>query len=414
MIRTLLNCFVAHAGRESCLRTYRLISAWAAVLAVSGAAQGVIVHPDTSASASDPALVAAYSTFPYWNYIGIVNGGTGVYLDNGWVLTANHVGAGNITLNGQLHYYDASVPTVRLRDPAQPQNYTDLLLFKLTQQLPLTPVQISQDEPTVSQSVLMTGGGYERAASSTTWDVDMSTNPWTWTTPATKPQLPNITGYLTQSPRAVRWGSNRLSDGTAYVNIGGVQVYVFGTQFNSSGTTYEAQAVNGDSGGGVWWLHDGQWELTGTILSVSVLSGQPSGIGSGMLDYSKTYAADLSYYRAQIMEVIFEAAILGDLNDDKRVNGLDMSPFITALTEPAVYRQQYPQVDFLGTADINGDGLVNGLDISPFISLLVGGGGQGGPGLSVPEPASGLATLGGLWLILWGGGKGRRGEGPTP
>lgn len=406
MIGTLLKRPLAEAARELGLRALRhttmvVVFAWA----MAGTVQAFIVHPDTSASGSDPALTPTYSTFPYWNYIGLLNAGTGVYLDNGWVLTANHVGAGNITLNGQLYTYNSSVPTVRLYDPLQPSVYTDLLLFKLTTQPRLAPMQIGQDEPTISQNVLMAGAGYARAASSTTWDVNTSTNPWTWTTPATKPNLPDFTGYLTQSPRAVRWGTNRVSDATDRVMLGATPVYLFGTQFNTTGTAYEAQAVDGDSGGGVWVLNGSQWELAGTIVSVSLLSGQPSGIGSGILDYSKTYAADLSVYRSQIMSVIFEPAIRGDLNDDKVINSLDIAPFVLVLTDEAAYRQQYPQVDFLGTADINGDGVVNSLDVGPFVNLLIGGSGQM-EGFAVPEPTSGVAGV--CVAALIAGGRRRR------
>lgn len=389
----------ACTGSTRCFRLAEKIALGLIVLVGAAAAQGVIVHPDASLSTSNPALTATYATFPYWNYVGLVNGGTGVYLDNGWVLTANHVGAGNISLNGQTYYRDTAVPTVRLYDPDQPSLYADLLLFKLTQHLSLAPMRIAASEPQLGQDVLLIGGGYARAATSTTWDVNTSIQPWTWSTPATNPSLQDITGYLTQSPRAVRWGDNRVSDRTVRYNPGARPVYRFATQFNSTGTAYESQAVDGDSGGGVWTLSAGNWELLGVMLSVTVLSGQPSDIASGMLDYSKTYAADLSHYRDQINQAIFEAAIPGDLNDDKALNSLDIAPFATALTNPELYRQQFPQVDFYGTADLNGDGLVNTLDVAFFIALLTGAGKP--PSVApqaVPEPAS----LSCLAILAWG------------
>lgn len=380
------TCLLACWGHRRCFLLVGKIVQVLVFLA-GAAAQAVIVHPDASFSGSDPALTTAYATFPYWSYIGLLNGGTGVYLDNGWVLTANHVGAGNLILNGQLRYYDASVPTVRLHDPEQPTLYTDLLLFKLTEHLSLAPMPIADAEPALSQTVLMAGAGYARALASTTWDVNTSVQPWTWSTPATNSTLQDITGYLTQSPRAVRWGDNRVSDRTVRYNPGSRPVYRFAAQFNAAGSPYEAQGVDGDSGGGVWSLSAGRWELLGTILSVSVLSGQPSDIRSGMLDYSKTYAADLSHYRDQIMQVICEPAILGDLNDDRVLNSLDINPFLMAVISPELYRQQFPQVDFYGTADMNGDGHVDVLDIAPYIRLLTGGS-VSGQSQAVPEPVA--------------------------
>jgi len=38
-----------------------------------------------------------------WNYVGQVNGASGVYLGNGWVLTAAHVGMGNFILSGNTY-----------------------------------------------------------------------------------------------------------------------------------------------------------------------------------------------------------------------------------------------------------------------------------------------------------------------
>src|SRR5258708_33602527 len=43
-----------------------------------------------------------------WANVGQVNGPSGVYLGAGWVLTAAHVGAGNINLNGELFFWDGA------------------------------------------------------------------------------------------------------------------------------------------------------------------------------------------------------------------------------------------------------------------------------------------------------------------
>ena len=55
-----------------------------------------------------------------------------------------------------------------------------------------------------------------------------------------------------------------------------------------------------------------------------------------------------------------EGPVVGDLNSDGVVNFLDISPFISTLSDG----------DFLDEADINRDGTVDFLDISPFITLL--------------------------------------------
>ena len=78
--------------------------------------------------------------------------------------------------------------------------------------------------------------------------------------------------------------------------------------------------------------------------------------------------------------------ILGDVNGDGFVNGLDVDPFVTVLLSGP----------YDAAADMNKDGLVNGLDVDPFVTAVVGGGGAE----AVPEPSSlFLALLGALGLI---------------
>lgn len=59
----------------------------------------------------------------------------------------------------------------------------------------------------------------------------------------------------------------------------------------------------------------------------------------------------------------------GDLNCDGAANGMDIEPFITALSDPAEYGSTYPECE-LGNGDFNQDGTVNGFDIGPFIESI--------------------------------------------
>ncbi len=58
-----------------------------------------------------------------WNYVGSVNGNSAVYLGNGWVLTAAHVGANNLTLNGTIYPMVANT--------AKTIGSVDLLVFRV-------------------------------------------------------------------------------------------------------------------------------------------------------------------------------------------------------------------------------------------------------------------------------------------
>jgi len=58
------------------------------------------------------------------------------------------------------------------------------------------------------------------------------------------------------------------------------------------------------------------------------------------------------------------------VNCDGRVDFGDINPFVTILTNPALWQATYPHCPFLN-GDINGDGRVDFGDINPFVTLLV-------------------------------------------
>ncbi len=64
---------------------------------------------------------------------------------------------------------------------------------------------------------------------------------------------------------------------------------------------------------------------------------------------------------------------VGDMNCDGAVGFGDINPFVTALTNPALYEVTFPGCSIYN-ADINRDGLVGFGDINPFVALLSGGG----------------------------------------
>jgi hypothetical protein len=84
--------------------------------------------------------------------------------------------------------------------------------------------------------------------------------------------------------------------------------------------------------------------------------------------------------------------LLGDVNHDGVVDGLDVDPFIDVLLDS----------QFATTADMNGDGAVNGLDVAPFVAAVFGGSAQ-----QIPEPSTLLLALIALCVVggwrKWGG-----------
>ena len=79
--------------------------------------------------------------------------------------------------------------------------------------------------------------------------------------------------------------------------------------------------------------------------------------------------------------------LLGDLNLDGDVNGLDVDPFVDVLLSDLY------QVE----ADMNGDQVVNGLDVAPFVTSVVDGGDR-----PVPEPSTLLLAYVAMVLVaVW-------------
>jgi hypothetical protein len=101
----------------------------------------------------------------------------------------------------------------------------------------------------------------------------------------------------------------------------------------------------------------------------------------GMLREHVTWFGDTV---AVTMIVVPEPSILGDVNLDGLVNGLDVDPFVDVLLSGPY------QVE----ADMNNDHVVNGLDVDPFVAAVVDGGTQ-----PIPEPATLLLAFVALGVV---------------
>ena len=99
-----------------------------------------------------------------WNYVGQVNDASGVYLGNGWAITAGHVGNGDLTLLG------TDYPLVRGSNHSilnSDGTSADLVVFKLAQApnlpsltiLPTDPIPFSQSQAGNTIATIGYGGG---------------------------------------------------------------------------------------------------------------------------------------------------------------------------------------------------------------------------------------------------------------
>lgn len=263
-------------------------------------AQAVVIN-----SASGTGNTNAPSDDPGWSNVGYVNGGSGIYLGAGWVLTAAHVGAGSITFAGVSYAPLAGSSVVLTNSSIGRTTNTDLLMFQLAS----TPAGLGQltlasTPPTLDTGLTMIGAGRNRG-SFTQWSVDTATAPWTWTEVSTGG---NLAGYQTLETSTMRWGTNMVSETELWVgaNNGATDVKSFATTFSADGSDNdEAQAVRGDSGGAVFSKKELGWELSGVIFGVAGFSGQPSAATTPVYG-NVTYSADLSYYAPQILSIVPE------------------------------------------------------------------------------------------------------------
>ncbi len=253
---------------------------------------------------------------PGWLNIGVLGVGTGIYLGEGWVLTASHVGAGTISLAG-MSYAPLAGTTVQLTNNSPGKTaFTDLIMFRLASTpAGLGTLTLASSAPTLGAPVTMIGAGRDRGAF-TEWNVVTNTTPWTWTE---VPSGGNAAGYKTLSTRAMRWGTNTIESHDLWINVPGssnipVDVKTFTTTFTDLvAPDDEAQAVFGDSGGAVFAKNGSSWELGGVMIAVGGFSGQPTA-GETAVYGNVTYSADISSYASQIMSIIPEPstyALLG-------------------------------------------------------------------------------------------------------
>jgi hypothetical protein len=234
-------------------------------------------------------------TDPGFNYVGQVNGSTGVYLGNNWVLTANHVGTGNFLLGGVTYNYDGT--------NSYQIGGVDLRLFRLSSSPGLTPLKLATSTPALNQDVVMIGAGRSpNSTTPTTWYVDKDPVDWVWQTAPFTGFDAIYDGWTTNSTKVVRWGTNVVEaiwSNQSYSSYGPMNMIM--TDFDAywGATPFESQAVFNDSGSGLFVENNGSWELAGTIVTVVNHKDQPNGSLSAIFG-NMTAAIDLSHYESEI------------------------------------------------------------------------------------------------------------------
>ena len=251
-------------------------------LAIATAASGVII-----ASGDGSGNVTAPGSDPGWHNVGLSNasGLSAVYLGNGWVLSANHVGPGDVWFDGLLY---PAIPGVSVQLSNPDTSLADLVLFRIAEPLPALPaLSIRTTPPPLTTSLILIGNGRDRGAA-TNWDPPgpgPTYNGWFWGAGATK-----------------RWGTNFVEDIDVELYEPSFGTQLFGSEFDQSGpghSTHEAQGAVGDSGGAVFAWNGSSYELAGILIGILSYAEQPD---ETALYTNATVAADLSVYRNEIVD----------------------------------------------------------------------------------------------------------------
>jgi hypothetical protein len=251
--------------------------------------QAIVVH-----LGADSDNLVAPADDPGWGRVGRVGtNGSGVYLGNGWVITANHVSKGNFTVDGDATYNTIADTGVQLRNTTDTA-YVDLYMFRVDVQQGslglLDDVVLASSAPTADRQTVHIGTGVgQTSAEETGWDV--VSGEWTVQSILRKA---DYTGYYWSSTRETRWA---YESGAGEYDYGGMEA--FATKFVSA-DNYGITS-NNDSGSGLFVKNGEQWELAGVATAVTAYSGQPA---STSVYGNLGIYADLSAYSDQITTIM--------------------------------------------------------------------------------------------------------------
>ncbi|MCH8132765.1 MAG: trypsin-like serine protease [Myxococcales bacterium] len=214
---------------------------------------------------------------PGWASVGQRGISSAVYLRDGWVITAAHAGTGDVIFSDTTH---TPVPGTTVQLSGSGGASPDLMMFRITPTPDLPELRMNHKPMRFGTRVVMIGFG-KGTGQAFEWD--------------------GIPGYRWSPDVAKRWGTNRVFAARQLVSIRGLKTWCFQMDFSRHGTAHEAQAAFGDSGGAVFVKQNDRWKLTGVILHVGKTPDQP---GATSIYGNITNAADLSFYRSQIIKTI--------------------------------------------------------------------------------------------------------------
>lgn len=98
--------------------------------------------------------------------------------------------------------------------------------------------------------------------------------------------------------------------------------------------------------------------------NLTITAEAPPGVNPAQCPNGWSVQLNLTY-----AEQIPDVCILGDMNCNGVINVSDVGPFVSAITDRAVYERQFVRCNYFN-GDMNGNGVVNVADIGIFVALL--------------------------------------------
>jgi len=224
-------------------------------------------HDDSIDSTNDPGGIP-------WDYVGNRGFGSAVYLCDGWVITAGHVGEGAFDLMGTTYQIDQSINSGTGRYMVD--GSLDLMMFRLVGDPGLAGMEVTSETNMSGNEVSMIGYGLPESGYQDNNTAFRNDDYYTW------------------GARAKSWGTN-VVDAEGFNNSGhSLFITDFDHHLSNGATAFEAQATNGDSGSGIFYNNGGIWELAGITVTVNTSDSTRTSIGD------QTLAIDLASYKTQI------------------------------------------------------------------------------------------------------------------
>jgi hypothetical protein len=282
--------------RFGCIDAARLMAALCLLITFVTLATGFEARAVLISTGDGTGNTTPPSADPGFDNVGSIAAFSGVYVGNGWVLTANHVGENPIVLLG-VTYDPVMGSGVRFRNPDL--SFADLKAYKLLgPDPPLPALVITDSAPTQNTLITIIGNGRDRG-SATTWS--------------------GLTGWNWGSGRTIRWGTNKIADENLLV----LGTQAFSTVFDklSPGQAigqHEADVANGDSGGAAFTGSSTTAELIGILFARGVFADQPN--DTSLMDTQGVgnlgFIVDLFAYRNDILAIIDQPDCNDGLDDD--------------------------------------------------------------------------------------------------